>query len=103
MLDLSAVKTRYYPVRFNGKVLQLEPPKLKTINRLVRAAKLAGDGDIDAYGELTPLVAQILSKNRNHIKISADTVENTLTTDQMLELFRGFLSWMNEERKNDPN
>ena len=38
MFDIAHVRTRYYPVRFGGRVLQLEPLKLRTLNEIGRAS-----------------------------------------------------------------
>lgn len=96
MLDLTAVRTRYYLVKFRGQVLELEPPKLKTLNEIVRASNGAD------YAAITPLVARVLSKNRRGHIISPEMVEDTLTIDQVVALMRGFVHWLNEE-KRDPN
>ena len=102
MLDLTAVNRRYFQVKFNGRVLDVEPPKLKTLNKLVSIAKAAGNGDAEAFADMTPLIAQLLSKNKKNIRISASIVEESLDTDGMILLLTEFLSWINQE-KNDPN
>ena len=33
MFDIAHVRTRYYPVRFGGRVLQLEPLKLPGVDK----------------------------------------------------------------------
>lgn len=102
MLDLAAVRRRYFPVKFNGRVLEVEPPKLKTLNKLVSISKAAGSGDQEAFAEMTPLISQLLSKNKKNIRISPATVEESLDTDAMIVLLSEFLSWIHQE-KNDPN
>lgn len=103
MFDIAHVRTRYYPVRFGGRVLQLEPPKLRTLNELVRLSRSASQGDPEAYEEFTPLVARILSKNRHQVKITPRQVEDTMTTDQVSALLLGYLTWLQRERDSDPN
>lgn len=102
MLDLTAVRTRYYSVKFSGRVLQLEPPTLKTLNRLVHVIQGVTGGDMTAYEDFTPLVAKILSKNKAGWRVSAESVESSLTIDQVVVLMQNFLHWLNEE-KRDPN
>ena len=89
MFDIAHVRTRYYPVRFGGRVLQLEPLKLRTLNELVRLSRSVTQGDTGAYEDFTPLVARILSKNRYQVKISPKQVEDTLTIDQVSALLQG--------------
>ena len=103
MFDIAHVRTRYYPVRFGGRVLQLEPLKLRTLNELVRLSRSVTQGDTGAYEDCTPLVARILSKNRYQVKISPKQVEDTLTIDQVSALLQGSLAWLKQERDSDPN
>lgn len=102
MLDLTTVRRRYFPVKFNGRVLEIEPPKLKTLNKLVSISKAASAGDSEAFGEMTPLIAGLLSKNRKHIKVSPSLVEDLLNFDEMIFLLTELLHWIYQE-KNDPN
>lgn len=102
MLDLTAVSRRYFQVKFNGRVLDVEPPKLKTLNKLVSISKAAGGGDPDAFTELTPLIAKLLSKNKRNIKISPAIVEDALDSDGMILLLTELIQWIQQER-NDPN
>lgn len=102
MLDLTAVRRRYFPVKFNGRVLDVEPPKLKTLNKLVDLAKHAGNGDLDALADLTPMIAKLLSKNKKGIKINSETVEDALDFDQMQILLFKLFKWIAKER-DDPN
>lgn len=102
MLDLTAVRRRYFQVKFNGRVLEVEPPKLKTLNKLVSIAKTAEHNELGAFPEMTPLIAQLLSKNKKGIKISPAVVEDNLDSDEMLVLLTEFIAWINQE-KNDPN
>ena len=53
MFDIAHVRTRYYPVRFGGRVLQLEPLKLRTLNELVRLSRSVTQGDTGAYEDFT--------------------------------------------------
>lgn len=102
MLDLTAVRMRYYPVKLNGRVLELEPPKMKTVNRLVAVSKDVANGNLESYDEFTLLVARVLSKNRTGYTVTPEFVEDSLTLDQVAELLGGYFHWLNEE-KRDPN
>jgi hypothetical protein len=102
MLDLTAVRRRYFLVKFDGRILEVEPPKLKTLNKLVAISKAAGNGDPDAFSEMTPLIAKLLSKNKKNIKIAPAAIEESLDRDQMSVLLTEFFSWLSQER-NDPN
>ena len=102
MLDLTQVRRRFFEVKFNGRVLFVEPPKLKTLNSLVEVTKKAGASDPDAFTELTPLIARLLSKNKKNIHITPQMVEDTLDSDQMVQLLVQLLQWIHKET-NDPN
>lgn len=102
MLDLSCLKKRYFVVRFQGRRLDLEPPKIKTINKIISIAKAGNNGDVEAVGDLSALIAKLLGKNKQQFKVTTEMVEEMLDWDAMMQLIMQFFAWLNAE-KNDPN
>lgn len=105
MLDLSCVKKRYMAVMFNGRRLDIEPPKLKTINRLmdiVKESQRDAVGAAEAVSQLTPIIVRLLSKNKQNFRVSMDAVEQAMDYDAMLVFLKALFGWLNEE-KHDPN
>lgn len=101
MFQLTSVKTRYFEFQApdNRKVLHIEPPKLKTMNRLNKMAK-AEDPGVDDMAEV---VARIIGKNKEGRRITAETVMDWMDSDQLAAFISAFLSWLNKTKENDPN
>lgn len=99
MFQISGVKTRYFEFEApdNRKVLHIEPPKLKTLNRL---SKLRSDASPE---EMTGIIATIISKNRENRKVDSNTVMEWMTSDQLAAFIKAFLGWLNDTKENDPN
>ena len=99
MFQISGVKTRYFEFEApdNLKVLHIEPPKLKTLNRL---SKLRSDASPE---EMTGIIATIISKNRENRKVDSKLIMEWMNSDQLAAFIRAFLSWLNDTKENDPN
>ncbi|PKM75918.1 MAG: hypothetical protein CVU90_15165 [Firmicutes bacterium HGW-Firmicutes-15] len=95
MFDLNNIITRFFEVKINGIVLEVEPPKVKTLKRLMEVKKTE---DMDAFIEV---LSRILSKNRQNKDISVEFVEQ-MTLDQMNELSEAYFIWLGKV-KNHPN
>ena len=95
MFDLNNIITRFFEVKINGIVLEVEPPTVKTLKRLMEVKKTE---DIEAFIEV---LSRILSKNRQNKDISIDFVEQ-MTLDQMNELSEAYFLWLGKV-KNHPN
>lgn len=100
MFEINGVPTRYFELKTpEGRVLHIEPPKLKTLNRLSNWYKRKG---LDVR-ETCELVSIIISKNREQYRVKADIIMEWLDPDQLAAFLGEFLDWVNGVRKNDPN
>lgn len=101
MFQISSVKPRFFEFQApdNLKVLHIEPPKLKTLNRLTTVSKVANV----TPEELAQSVAAIISKNREGRKVTADLVMAWMDVDQISAFLGEFLGWLNDTKKSDPN
>lgn len=99
MFQLSGVKTRYFEFEApdNRKVLHIEPPKLKTLNRL---SKLRSDASPE---EMTDVIATIISKNRENRKVDSKLIMVWMDSDQLAAFIKAFLGWLNDTKEKDPN
>ena len=97
---LSSLPSRYFEFEApdNLKVLHIEPPKLKTMNRLRAWGK--GQGGTE---EAALIVSMIISKNKERLQISPKLVMEWFDTDQLAAFIGAFLGWVNGTRENDPN
>lgn len=101
MFKISGVKTRYFEFEApdNGKVLLLEPPKLKTL-------KLMEDIESDnnsGVARLAAVLSRIISKNKANRKVTPDMVMEWMDIDQMQAFLIEFMGWIRNEHKTDPN
>ena len=107
MFDLSAIKKRYFDIKLTvtddaGKAneikLEVEPPKLKTLKKLIAVSKSANEDSMD---ELAGAIQQLLSKNKSGFVVPMDYIEE-LDLDQMEMILSAYIEWVSEI-KSDPN
>lgn len=101
MFKISNVKTRFYEFENpdSGRVLHIEPPKLKTLRCLER---LATQKDV-SIEEMAGQIARVVSKNRERFQVSGDKIMEWMNVDQLGAFLKDFISWLNNEKTNDPN
>lgn len=102
MFDIKGVNKRYFGITLyleedekeKSVSINVEPPKVKTLKKLTSLANSSEDKVID---ELEEAIIELLSKNKERIKINEYVEE--LTIDEMTELLTAFFKWLNEEKK----
>lgn len=99
MLDLANINKRYFEIKLNELVLKVEPPKMKTLKKILSLTNVKSEEAID---ELAEAIRLILSKNSRGHQISTELIDE-LDYDQMLLVIEEFFKWMQEARKTDPN
>lgn len=98
MYDMTKLKTRYFDIKLkNGKILNIEPPKLKVLKKIAALSKVKnteelGEKDIS---NLTEAVSLALSKNRQNFKISTEQVEDNYDIDEIVDLLNNYFEWVN--------
>jgi len=96
MLDLNTLNKRYFDVKIGEYNLQLEPCKLKTLQKITGMNK---DADIS---ELIDIASTILNKNKTNFVVSHETIED-LNVIQLFTLIQAFIEWQVEEKTINPN
>lgn len=99
MLDLNKVSKRYFDIKIDTLTLKVEPPKMKTIKKVLALTKCKDEEAIDDIAEALRL---ILSKNSKGFQVTLEIIDE-LDFDQMLLILDEFFKWMNDTRINDPN
>lgn len=101
MFDVTTLSKRYFGLRLtvetdDGKRdidLEIEPPKLKTMKRLMALSKAREDeNQIDM---LTDAMQKLLSKNKSGYKVPRELIEE-LDFDELQAILEAFLSWIAE-------
>lgn len=98
MYDMTKLQKRYFDVKFtNGKILNIEPPKLKVLKKIAALSEVKntedlGEKDIE---NLTEAVSLALSKNKQNFKISTEQIENNYDIDEIVDLLNAYFDWVN--------
>lgn len=99
MFDLNLVPKRYFEFKVpgGGKVLHIQPPKLKTLKKW---EDIEEDGTVE---ELADAVAIIISKNRENFKITGENVMEWMDQDQLTAFMSAYAKWLKKEKDTNPN
>lgn len=98
IFDVNTVNKRYFDIKIGDIVVEVEPPKLKVLKKIMALSKTRNE---EAMEELAMAVSMILNKNKSKSKIS-DEVIDELDLDQMSEILTAYFGWLNGV-KNSPN
>jgi hypothetical protein len=107
MFNVSSINKRYFGLKLTvtddeGKEhsiqLEVEPPKLKTMKRLVAMGKTASEDSMD---ELADTIHDILNKNKSGTKVPDEYIDE-LDFDELIGIMTAYFEWLNQS-KNDPN
>jgi len=98
MFDLNTINARYFDVTIGKLVLQVEPPKIKVLKKIMALTKSRNE---DALIELSEAVRLILNKNKTKCVVSCDVIDE-LDTDQLNEVIAAYFEWLGKV-KNSPN
>lgn len=98
MFDIDAVSKRYFSIKINGSAIEVEPPKRKTLKKLMKLSKNTSEESID---DLYDEVRSLLNKNRTGYVVPEEWVDD-LDLDQLISLLSAFFAWIGQVRK-DPN
>jgi uncharacterized protein YrzB (UPF0473 family) len=105
MFDINTINKRYFDINISVRddegnehsiKLEVEPPKLKTLKKIVALSKDKEDED-----SLSQAISMILNKNKAGSKVPEEIIEE-LDLDQYNAILIEFFKWLGEVR-NDPN
>lgn len=104
MYDMQSINTRYFKLTFpNGMKLEVEPPKLKVLKKILDIAKVdENDMGQDGLDNLIDALSMALSKNKQGRKITKDVIEEMMDVDQVMSLLNAYFKWV-EEIKTSKN
>lgn len=99
MYDMTSLVTRFYKLKFkDGLVLELEPPKLKTLKKIASLSKSLSSEELteDDITNLAEAISLCLSKNKQNKEISVEVVEDSFDIDEMYGFLVDYFNWVNE-------
>lgn len=99
MFDMSSLVKRYFPITLeDGRKLEIEPPKLKTLKKIAQLSKLTAGGELteEDIVSLSTAISLALSKNKTNVKITPDDVEDMFDINSMYDFLTTYFNWVNE-------
>ena len=99
MLDVNKLKKRYFDIKIGELVLKVEPPKIKTLKKVLALTK---SKDEEAIDDIADALKSILSKNSKGYQVPMEIIDE-LDFEQMLFIIEEFFKWVYEVRSTDPN
>ena len=95
MFDINAINKRYFNIKIGEVILDVEPPKIKSLKKIVSLSKNRNE---DALSEAISL---ILSRNKTGYVVPDEMIDE-LDMDQYNAILIEFFKWIGEV-KSDPN
>lgn len=99
MFDMSNLVKRYFPITLeDGRKLEIEPPKLKTLKKIAQLSKLSNGTELreEDIESLSDAISLALSKNKTNEKITSDYVEEMFDINAMYDFLTKYFNWVNE-------
>lgn len=99
MFDVkNCVKTRYFELKLYDKnnksiVLHVEPPKIKTLKKVMKIT----ENENLTEEEFKYIVTSLINKNKENI--AADKYIDEINIDQLKAVYTAFMSWIDESKK----
>lgn len=99
MFDMSNLVKRYFPITLeDGRKLEIEPPKLKTLKKIAHLSKLTDGSELteEDIESLSSAISLALSKNKANVSISSDEVEDMFDINAMYDFLTKYFNWVSE-------
>lgn len=90
--------TRYFTVKFrNGLQLDVEPPKLKALKKILKVSNANNIVDAESvFEDMTEALSIALSKNKQNRKVTVDEIDDWLDVDEIIDLLNNYVVWIEE-------
>lgn len=97
MYDMTKLKKRYFSIKLtDGKVLNIEPPKMKVLKKILSMAEVEDTNELDQsdIDNLSEALSLALSKNKENYKISTDYIDENFDTTEIQDLLKNYFEWV---------
>lgn len=98
MFDMTSYIPRYFKIKLkNGKILDVEPPKLKVLKKIMKLAK-NNKNDVTGQDFENLIVASslALSKNKQNYTVTEEWITDNHNIDELMELLTNYFDWVDE-------
>lgn len=97
MFDMKSLTTRYFEVRLqNGLKLDVEPPKIKALKKILTLTRVDGEFNEATLSDLVEGVSLVLSKNKQSKTITVEFITNEFDLAAMQSLLVEYFKWVGE-------
>lgn len=96
MYDISAINKRYFDIKIGDLTLEVEPPKIKTLKKIMSLSKSRSAEDMN---DLAEAVGMILNKNKSGYVVASEVIDE-LDLDQLSEILTAYFEWLSKEKSS---
>lgn len=100
MYDMTQYIPRYFKTKLkNGKVLDVEPPKLKVLKKILTLSNIKDDELSEKdFGNIILATSMALSKNKQNYEVKTEWLEENHNIDELQDLLINYFNWVDEIR-----
>lgn len=97
MYDMTKLIPRYFKIKLkNNKVLDVEPPKLKILKKIMKLGSIKGEMEEKDFDNMVLATSLALSKNKQDYKVSTEWLNDNHNIDELYGLLTNYFNWVNE-------
>lgn len=97
MFDMTQYIPRYFKITLkNGKILDVEPPKLKALKKILKLSSIKNEMTEKDFDSLILAVSMALSKNKQNYKVTTEWLEDNHNIDELQDLLINYFNWVDE-------
>ena len=96
MYDISVINKRYFDIKIGTIELEVEPPKIKTLKKIMSLSKSRSE---ETMNDLAEAVGMILNKNKSGYVVASEIIDE-LDLDQLNEILTAYFEWVSKEKSS---
>lgn len=96
MFDISVINRRYFDIKIGDLTLEVEPPRIKTLKKIMSLSKSRSE---ETMNDLAEAVCMILNKNKSGCVVASEVVDE-LDLDQLNEILTAYFEWLSKEKSS---
>ena len=97
MFDMTQYVPRYFKVKLkSGKSLDVEPPKLKVLKKILKLGNVKDDMSEKDFDNIILATSMALSKNKLKYQEKTEWLEENHNIDELQDLLINYFNWVDE-------